>query len=341
MLNESEPTAADRSALLQVVESYQISRAAHIAAVLGIADLLVDGAKGIEELAAATQTHAPSLYRLLRALASVGVFAENADGRFSLTQRAHYFRSDVPGSLRAWTMMLGSPSFWSSWGGLLGSVRSGEYAFLTVHGQTNWEYRAQRREENAVFDAAMTERSAAASAAIVAGYDFAQFTSIVDIGGGQGVLLGAILAANPRLRGIVFDQSHVVEDAPRVLEQLDIDGRCDIVEGDFFKSVPTGADAYLMKSVLHDWDDEQAVAILKTCRAAMAESARLLVIEVVVRGPNAPDPAKFMDLLMMVMNGGRERTEPEFDQLLSASGFRLMKVWPTRSLFSIVEAQPV
>jgi hypothetical protein len=324
-----------------MVNGYEIARTLHVVATLGIADLLVDGPKYVAELAVATGTHAPTLYRLLRAVASVSVFAEDPAGRFGLTPRGEYLRSDVQGSVRAWAMMVGGPSFWSSWGELLDTVKTGETAFLKVHGMTNWQYRARHADEGAIFDTAMTATSVASVAAIAGGYDFSQIRVLVDVGGGQGILLAAIMAVNTSMHGILFDQPHVLTDVGAILEAAGVADRTQIVSGDFFEQLPSGADAYMLKSVIHDWDDPQAINILRSCRAAMRDGAKLLVVELAENPPNQPDPAKFIDIRMLVMNGGRERTAVDFEQLYAAAGLRLCKVIPTQSPFHIFEGSPI
>ena len=333
---ESEPTT-ERDALWNMINAYETARVIQVVASLGLADLLADGPRDVSELAAMTGTHAPTLHRLLRASSSVGIFAEDDAGRFSLTPRAHYLRRDVAGSARAWAVMMGSPSFWSTWGALEEAVRTGETAFPKLHGMSNWQYRLQHPEEQAIFDAAMGARSAAATEAIVAAYDFSPFHLLADIGGGNGTLLAAILGANPSLRGILFDQPQVVSQAAEILQPAGITDRCQVVGGDFFQAVPSGADALLLKSVLHDWDDVDALRILRTCRMAMSAGARVLIVEAVLKGPNTPDPMKFTDIRMLVMNGGRERTAVEFEALLTSAGFRLGSIVPTHSAFSIVD----
>ena len=332
---------SSRDALLRMTNAFQVSQAIHVAATLGIADLLEDGPRSADELAEATETHAPTLYRMLRALASVGVFAET-DGRFSLTPLAEYLRTDSPSSLRAWAMQIGQQYFWTSWGHLLHGVRTGEPAFPELYGTSAWEYRAAHPEEDAVFNAAMTALSAGVVEAVVRSYDFSEIDVLVDVGGGEGALLTAILAANPALRGILFDQSHVVATAGALLERAGAADRCEIVGGSFFDAVPDGADAYLLKSIVHDWNDVAAIEILRTCRAAMADTGRLLVVEPVIRSGNEPDPAKFSDLNMLVMLGGRERTADDFEKLYAEAGFRLTSVVPTGApTFNIIEGVPV
>jgi hypothetical protein len=330
-----------RDTLWRMTNGFQVSQAIHVVATLGIADLLKDGPKSADELAEATGTHASALYRILRALASVGVFAEQSDGRFGLTPLAEHLRTDVPGSLRSWAMLIGRPYYFTTWGHLLHSVKTGEPAFPHVYGMPAWEYRASHPEESALFDGAMTGLSLAEAEAVVRSYDFSGIGVLVDVGGGKGALLAAILAANPALSGILFDQPHVVADAKDLLERAGVADRCEVVDGDFFKAVPGGADAYLLKSIIHDWDDASAIEILRRCRAAMADSARLLLVERGIRPANEPDPAKFIDLMILVMLGGRERTAEEHERLYTEAGFKLTNTIHTGSLLDIIEGVPV
>lgn len=330
-----------RDILWRMTNGFQVSQAIHVVATLGIADLLKDGPRSADELAEATGTHASALYRILRALASVGVFAEQSDGRFGLTPLAEHLQTDVPGSLRSWAMLIGRPYYFASWGHLLHSVKTGEPAFPHVYGMPAWEYRASHPEESALFDGAMTGLSLAEAEAVVRSYDFSSIGVLVDVGGGKGALLAAILAANPALRGILFDQPHVVADAKDLLERAGVADRCEVVDGDFFKAIPGGADAYLLKSIIHDWDDASAIEILRKCRSAMADSARLLVVERGIRPANEPDPAKFIDLMLLVMLGGRERTAEEYERLYTEAGFKLTNTIHTDSLLDIIEGVPV
>jgi precorrin-6B methylase 2 len=275
----------------------------------------------------------------MRALASVGVFIET-DGRFGLTPLAEYLRTDAPGSVRAWAMQIGQPYVWTSWGHLIHGVRTGEPAFPKVFGTTAWEYRAVHPEARAIFDAAMTALSATTAEAVVQSYDFSGTEVLVDVGGGEGVLLAAILAANPALRGILFDQPHVIATVGALLERAGVVDRCEVVGGSFFEAVPGGADAYLLKSIIHDWDDTAAIEILRTCRAAIANTGRLLLVEQAIQAENEPDPAKFSDLNMLVMLGGRERTVDDFRRLYAEAGFRLANIIPTGSPFDIIEGVP-
>ncbi len=329
-----------RDTLWRMANGFQVSQAIHVVATLGIADLLKDGPRSADELAEATETHAGALYRILRALASVGVFVEQSDGRFGLTPLAEHLRTDVPDSLRSWAMLMGRPYLFTAWGHILHSVKTGEPAFPEVYGMTAWEYRAAHPEESAIFDAAMTGLSLAEAEAVVRSYDFSGGGVLVDVGGGKGALLAAILAANPALRGILFDQPHVIAGAQDLLERAGVAGRCEVVGGSFFEAVPEGADAYLLKSIIHDWDNASAIEILRTCRTAMADSARLLLVERGIRPANEPDPAKFIDLMMLVMLGGQERTAEEYEKLYTEAGFKLTNIIRTGSLLDIIEGVP-
>jgi predicted O-methyltransferase YrrM len=336
----TEDETSPRDSLLGMTNAFQVSQAIYVAAILGIADLLEDRPKSVDELAEATGTHAPTLYRLLRALASVGIFSET-DGRFGMTPLAEYLHTDTPGSLRNIVMLIGQQPFWRSWGHLLHSVRTGESAFRELHGMVLWEYWAAHPEKAAVFDAAMTSLSSGVVDALVGSYDFSGTRTLADIGGGQGELLARILAAYPALRGILFDQPDVVRSAGALLERAGVADRCEVVGGSFFETVPAGADAYLLKSVIHDWDEEAAIEILRTCRAAMDEHGRLLVVERVIRPGNDPDPAKFSDLNMLVIPGGRERSAEDFERLYAEAGFEVSKTIHTGSPYNIIEGTPV
>jgi hypothetical protein len=238
-------------------------------------------------------------------------------------------------------MLIGQQSFWRSWGHLLHSVRTGEPAFPEVYEMAPWEYWAAHPEENAVFKAAMTSLSSGVVNAVVRSYDFSRIGVLLDVGGGEGALLAAILAANPSLRGILFDQPNVVRSVGALLERAGVADRCEVVGGSFFEAVPTGADAYLLKSVIHDWDDEAAIEILRVCRAAMDDRGKLLVVERVIRPGNDPDPAKFSDLNMLVIPGGQERTADDFELLYAGAGFKLSNIIRTGSPYNIIEGTPV
>ena len=323
--------------LRRMVEGYQVSQAIHVAAALGIADLLAHTSLTHDELAAATGTHPPTLYRLLRALASVAILHELEGRRFELAPLGQPLRSDVPNSVTGWAAFIGRPYYWQAWSGLLHSVRSGENAFAHVHGTDVWTYRSTRPEESAVFDRAMTTLSRRANAALLAAFDFGAMQTIVDVGGGNGALLAAVLAAHPEASGVLFDQPHVVSGASALLERAGVAERCRTVGGSFFESVPPGADAYVLRAVIHDWDDDTSIRILSVVRRALADNSRVLIIERVVAPPNEGRDVKFSDLNMLVGPGGRERTQDEFAALLEASALRLVHVHAAGP-HSIIEA---
>lgn len=337
----ADGAAPEAATLKQLVDGYQISQAIHVAATLGVADLLVDGPRGVEELASATEAHADALYRLLRALAAAGVFHEDDERRFCLTPIGEGLRTDVPGSLAGWAAFVGRPSYWGAWGHLLHTVRTGENAFEALNGVDVWTYRSEHPEERAAFDAAMTSLTRRVDASVLEAYDFASFGTVVDVGGGTGALLAALLAASPSMQGVLFDQPHVVERAEELLRAAGVADRCRVVGGSFFDALPRDGDAYVLKSVLHDWEDEQAATILRACREAVGLAATLVVVERVVGPPNERLEPKLSDLNMLALPGGRERTLQEFEALLDRAGFRLESETPTSSGFSVIAASPV
>ncbi len=323
--------------LVQMMTGYWISQSIYVAAKLGIADHLMDGPRTSEELAAACQAHAPSLYRLLRGLASVGVFTEVDAGRFALTPTAEWLRTDHPDSMRALAIMYGEEQY-QAWGGLLASIQTGAPAFDRRFGASYFHYLAEHPEPAATFNAAMTGWSAQVARAVVEAYDFSACATVVDVGGGHGTLLAAILTANPHLRGILVDLPHVAASATAFLGAAGVADRCQIIAGDFFEALPSGGDAYILAQILHDWDDERSFTILQNCRSAMAPAGRILIVELVIPPGNEPSLGKLLDLHMLVLLTGRERTEVEYRDLLAAAGFRLTRIIPTSSGASIVEA---
>ena len=335
MINSSEMRPVD--AMVQMISGFWVSRSIYIAAKLGIADLLQEKTKTAAELAEATGTHAPSLYRLLRALASVGVFVEREEGRFDLTPLAATLRANAPDSLRAFAISELGGDHYAAWGELLYSIKTGGIAFEQVYGMPVWEYYAQHPEIAQVFNESMTNITKLVEPAVLESYDFSSFNRIVDIGGGHGSLIAAVLKRNPHLAGILFDAPQVIEGAQQRIAAEGLAERCQAIGGDFFASAPDGGDAYMMKHIIHDWDDERAITILKNCHRAMNENGKLLVIDQVVPPGNEPAPSKFTDLIMMIMLGGRERTAEEFRALFAAAGFRLTQIIPTPSLVSIIE----
>ena len=323
--------------MLQLVSGFWISRCIYVAAKLGIADLLKDGPKTADELAAASGAHAPSLFRVLRALAAVDVLTQTDDSRFGNTPVSETLRSDVPGSIRAFAMTELGEEHYPAWGELMHSVRTGEIAFDKAFGEPVWEFFAKHEENARIFNDAMSGLTAQAEQALHAAYSFEGIRTIIDVGGGHGGLITSILKRNPHLRGILFDSPQVIEGAKPKVAESGLADRCQIVGGDFFQSVPEGADAIIMKWIIHDWNDEQSIAIMKNCHRALPENGKLILVEAVVPPGDEMHFAKFIDLNMLVMTGGRERTEEEFRQLYEAAGFRLTRVVPTESPFSVIE----
>ncbi|MCK1743025.1 methyltransferase [Bradyrhizobium sp. 139] len=324
--------------MLNLINGFQITQAIRVASALRIADHLKDGARSAEELASLTQSSSDALYRLLRALAAVGVFREGDGRTFALTPMGDCLRMDAATPIGGWVEHVGNSAYWEAWGHLLHSVRTGENAFKALHGVDVWEYRVKHPEANAVFNRAMTDMSRGGSEAVVKAYDFSGFGHIVDVGGGQGSLLSAILQTWPQARGTLFDQPQVVAGVKEQLQAHGVVDRCAIVGGSFFDAVPEGGDAYVMRHIIHDWEDDEAIAILQSCRRAMREPAKLLLVERTVAPPNEL-PGKFSDLNMLVAPGGRERTGGEYAALFEKSGFELTRMLPAGT-FTIIEAHP-
>ena len=326
--------------LRRLVAGYQVTQALHVAAVLGIADLLRDGPRPVAELAAETESHEDALYRLLRALAALGVLHEDEERRFALTPAGGALRSDAPDSIAGWAAFVGRPSYWQAWGALLHSVRTGENAFRHVHGTDVWRYRAERPEESVAFDRAMASLTRRAEAPLLEAYDFGRFRTAVDVGGGNGTLLAALLLRHPSLQGVLFDQPHVAEGARATLATAGVADRCRVVGGSFFDAVPEGGDAYVLKMIVHDWEDDEAVRILRACRAALAGDGVVVVVERELERPNEGLDVKLGDLNMLVAPGGRERTASEYGDLFDAAGLELAGDTPTASGLHVLEARP-
>ena len=325
--------------LREIIVGQRVAMMVGVVAELGVADHLKDGPKRAEELAKATQSHPSSLYRVLRALASYGIFAEDDDGRFRLTPVAEFLRSDIPGSQRESARGMTTEQQWRSNGNMLNAVRSGKTAIEHAFGMSLWEYLASHPAEQRGFNMRMVEGSRREASQLVKAYDFSRAGKVVDVAGGQGVLLEHILKAHPETRAVLFELPSVIEAARRTLDPALL-GRTELAGGDFFKAVPAGGDIYVLKNILHDWEDERATAILKNVRRAMTDMARLLIIEGVVPKGNSPSPTKMMDITMLMATGGRERTETEHRDLLKAGGFRLARIIPVTPLTSIIEAVP-
>ena len=325
--------------LMRLTNGYQVSQAIHIAATLGVADLLEDKPRSNDELASLTGVHNGSLYRLLRALASVGVFHEDDKRQFSLTPMGRCLRSDSETPVGPWAVLIGRPYIWQAWAHLLHSVRTGENAFRHLHGESVWTFRAQHPEEGAIFDQAMNAISRSVVDALVSAYDFSGHSHIVDVGGGQGQLLAGILSALPQIRGTLFDQPHVVVRAKDLLARENVTDRCDVIAGSFFEGIPVNGDTYILKGILHDWDDDATLSILRICRQSISIGRKLLIVERLIAPPNAAPNGKFSDLNMLVLPGGAERTRQEFESLLTAANFRLIRTMPAGPTLTIIEAE--
>ncbi len=324
-------------ALYGLITGHYLSRAVYVAAKLGIADLLKGGPRHVADLAEITHTHAPSLHRLMLLLASAGVFAEAESECFRTTPMGECLRSDVPESRRAHALLLAGPLQQRAWARLLEVVQTGQGA----SSQALFPFLAKYPEEAAIFNQAMANKSAAVTKAFTAAYDCSEFSTIVELGGGYGLLLRTILTANPKARGILFDLPHVAEEAKQHVRAAGLADRCQVVGGDFFEALPSGGGAYVLQSVIHDWDDAQSIAILRNVAQAMAPHGKLLLVEMVVPDHLSESPWSQVvagsDLNMLVNTGGRERSEAEYRRLFDAAGFELSRIIPTGTPWSVVE----
>jgi O-methyltransferase domain/Dimerisation domain len=330
--------AADQ--LRQMVNGYQVAQALHVAATLGISDLLAAGPRSVADLATTAGADPDTLGRLLHALSTVGIYARTDDASYSNTELGAALRSDAPNPVAGWARQVGRPYYWQAWAHLLHSVRTGENSFAALHGTSIWRYRAEHPEEQEIFDHAMTSLSTAMARAVVDAYDFGRFTTVVDVGAGRGVLLAAVLARHPHLRGVLFDQPDVVNAPDDLLERAGVAGRCTRVGGDFFTTVPDGGDAYMLKAVIHDWPDAESIAILRTVAQALPDDGVLLLVEHLL--DDGPDPVRvaFSDLNMLVAPGGRERTLDQYRTLLATAGLDLTAAVPTGTTTFVLEARP-
>ena len=317
-----------------------ISRILFAAARLGIADHLASGPRSAAELAGPTGTHAPSLHRLMRTLASLGVLTERDAQRFALTSLGEALKSDAPGAARSTLIAFGSPWFWGGLGEILYSLQTGKTGFDNAFGMPVFDYLGRHPDDASHFSQAMVGFHGPETPAVAAAYDFSGIGTIVDVGGATGNMLAAILARHAGPRGVLFDMPHVVRDAPALLKARGVEQRVTIESGSFFESVPAGGDAYILSHVIHDWSEDQCLTILRNCRNAMKPDGRLLIVEMVLPAGDTPHPGKILDIVMLVMPGGQERTEAEYAALLAKAGFRLKRVVPTASAASVVEAVP-
>jgi hypothetical protein len=325
--------------MLEMMNGMWLTQTIAVAAQLGVADQLIEGDKSVDALAQSLQVNPQALYRLLRALASVGIFAETEHRHFQLTPMANHLKSDVPNSIRALAIWTGiETAHWQTWGRLLDTVKTGQPAFEQVTGMPIFAYMSQNPEFAAIFNGAMSSASSMYNPAIVAAYDFSGITTLVDIGGGYGAFLAAILQANPDLNGIVYDLPPVIAGATQYLEKVNLTQRCQAVGGSFLESVPTGSDAYIMKNTMSNWDDENGIKILQNCYRAMPSGGKVLLVQNVLPTGNESSQGKFTDLeMLLVTTTGRERTAAEFEKLLNAAGFQLSQIIPTQCPVSIIE----
>ncbi len=325
--------------LLDLAAQFVVARSVSVAAQLRLADHLAEGPRSAEELAELSGAHPRSLYRMLRLLAAAGIFTTTGDDRFSLAPLGDCLRTDHPVSLGSFFRMVGGPTGRVAFE-IGHTVRTGEPADRLVLGAELFEYMARHPEESADFDEAMTDLRKQFTGPILIAYDFSRFTTIVDVAGGQGFFLQCLLAGNPTVKGVLFDQPHVIEAGRAAMAEAGLAERCEVVGGDFFESVPPGADGYCLSSIIHDWDDERAISILRSVRRAIAPSGRLLLIESVIPDDDRADFSIVLDGFLMPL-GGVERTGAEYSSLLEAAGFRLEQIVPTLCPQSILEAVPV
>ncbi|HEY9661427.1 MAG TPA: methyltransferase, partial [Allocoleopsis sp.] len=334
------PDLPPQVAMLQMLGGLRIARAIYVAAALGIADLLADTPKTYHELAATTETHALSLYRVLRALASVGIFAEGEDGRFQLTPSAAFLRHDMPDAIGAMVKVLGEDWHWQVWGRLLESIQTGEAAFDRIYGMELYDYCQQHPDFARTHGPSKTSVSARASAALQANYDFAGVQKVVDVAvlGGYGNTLIPLLKAHPSMNAVLYDLPFVVEGAKPVIAASGVGDRCELLDGHCLYSVPPGGNLYILMFVIHNWDDQRAIKILQNCRTAMATDGKVLLVEMVMPAGNDPFVGKFVDLeSLLTTPGGYERTETQYRSLLELAGYRMTQIIPTQTANSIIE----
>ncbi len=328
-------------AMLQMLGGFRVARSIYVAAELGIADVLADGPKSIDELAQATGSHAPSLYRVLRALAGVGIFAEDESGRFILTPPAEFLQTDVPDSLRASVMLFGEEWHWRLWGNLSYSVETGEPAFDHLYDKSFFEFYNQNPEFARTSSESKTSMVTRASASLLENYDFSSIGKVVEIGlaGAYGSTIISLLKANQAMKGVLFDFPPVIEGVKPLIEAQGLTERCELIAGDCLESVPSGGNAYILMFVVHNWDDERAIKILKNCHQAMAKDALLLLVEMIMPKGNDPFVGKLVDIQSLILTpGGYERTEEQYRSLLDAAGFKVNNIISSQTANSIIEA---
>ena len=336
----ASPAPNPTQVMMQLITGYWMSQAVGVAAHLGIADAVASGSRTSNELGKAVGADPSSVYRLMRLLASIGVFEQQSDDCFALNPLGETLLSVGLGSVRNFAITETAPGHWLPWGRLVDSVRTGQPMARETLGMELFDWYAQNPDEAAFFTAAMGNLSALTAGELVRVYDFSNAQKVIDVGGAHGILLEAVLLANPAAQGILYELPHVIATAGENLDPR-VKTRCELISGDFFKSVPKGGDVHLLKQIIHDWDEERAARVLANCHQSLAAAGKLLLVEMVVPADNRPDFAQAMDLNMLAILGGRERTEAEYRALLEASGFKLERVIATHSPFSVIEAQRV
>jgi len=338
--NTAAQSAPPHAQIIEMATAHWISRIVYVAAKLGLADHLAGGPKGADELATLTATHAPSLYRLMRTLAHLGLLTEESGPRFRLTPVGAALQTNAPGAARATVLTLAGYWCVNGFGELLYSVQTGKSGLEKTLGMPIFDWFGRNPEMASLFSETMVGFHGAEPAAVAAAYDFSNLKSIVDVGGATGNLLTTVLARAPGARGILYDLPHVVREASALVQSRGLADRVSIESGSFFERVPGGGDAYMLSHVIHDWSEVQCLTILGHCRRAIKPEGRLLLIEMVLPPGNTPHPGKVLDMMMLVGPGGRERTEVEYGQLLAQAGFRLNRIVPTESAVSVIEGVP-
>ncbi len=336
-MSEALPPSAQ---LIQMGTASIVSMIVYAAAKLGIADHLAAGPRSAAELAGPTGSHAPSLHRLLRSLAGLGILTETSEQRFALTPLGEALQSGAPGAARATVMTFCGPAFWRTWEEIFYSLETGKPGFEKAFGMPVFEYLAQHPEAASAFSETMVGFHGAEPPAVARAYDFSGTRTLVDVGGATGNMLAAVLSEHPGVRGVLFDLPHVIGDAPALLQERGVADRITLEAGSFMDGVPAGGDAYLLSHIIHDWPEETCLTILRNCRTAMGPEGRLLIVESVLPPGDTPHPGKVLDIVMLVLPGGQERTEAEYAALLEKAGFRLNRVVPTESAVSVLEAFP-
>lgn len=344
MLEHRQTTAEElppHARLITMGRGFIVSRVVYAAAELGLADQLDTGPRSAMELADCLSAHAPSLHRLMRTLASLGILTECEGNRFALTPLGAALKTGAPGSARSTLLTLGSGWVGSAWQHIMYALETGNTGMEKAWGMPLFDYLAQHTEDASLFSQTMVGLHGAEPQAVVAAYDFSSFQTVVDVGGANGNLLAAILSRHAGPRGVLFDRPHVVSDAPALLKMRGVSERVAIKAGDFFQEVPPGGDAYVLSHIVHDWNEMQCLSILNHCRKAMKPDSRLLLVEMVLPDGDVFHPGKILDMVMLVMAGGQERTQAEYAALLNRGGFCLTRVVPTESPVSVIEAVPV